>query len=160
MKDALALAYERIESHHRRQLPADERYTDAIGAELGHRWTAIASAGLYVPGGKASYPSSVLMNAMAAKVAGVPRLVMAVPTPGGEVNPAVLGAAHLAGIVEVYRIGGAQADRSACLWHGEHRTGCENRRPWQCLRRRGQAAGFRSGGHRYDRRPVGGRGGG
>lgn len=109
VKDALALAYERIESHHRRQLPADERYTDAIGAELGHRWTAIASAGLYVPGGKASYPSSVLMNAVAAKVAGVPRLVMAVPTPGGEVNPAVLGAAHLAGIVEVYRIGGAQA---------------------------------------------------
>ena len=109
VKDALALAYERIESHHRRQFPANERYTDATGAELGHRWTAIASAGLYVPGGKASYPSSVLMNAIPAKVAGVPRLVMAVPTPGGEVNPAVLAAAHLAGVSEVYRIGGAQA---------------------------------------------------
>ena len=82
---------------------------DAIGAELGHRWTPLNSVGLYVPGGKASYPSSVLMNAIPAKVAGVPRLVMVVPTPGGEVNPAVLAAAHLAGISEVYRIGGAQA---------------------------------------------------
>ena len=109
MKEALALAYERIEKHHRRQLPQDERYVDAIGAELGHRWTPLNSAGLYVPGGKASYPSSVLMNAIPAKVAGVPRLVMVVPTPGGEVNPAVLAAAHLAGISEVYRIGGAQA---------------------------------------------------
>ena len=109
LKDALALAHERIEAHHRRQLPANERYVDAIGAELGHRWTAIDSAGLYVPGGKASYPSSVLMNAVPAKVAGVPRLVMAVPTPGGEVNPAVLAAAHIAGVTEVYRMGGAQA---------------------------------------------------
>jgi histidinol dehydrogenase len=109
LKAALALAYERIEAHHRRQLPSDGRYTDAIGAELGHRWTALQSAGLYVPGGKASYPSSVLMNAIPAKVAGVPRLVMVVPTPGGEVNPVVLAAAHLAGVLEVYRIGGAQA---------------------------------------------------
>mgnify|MGYP005811822483 CR=1 FL=1 len=109
LKAALTLAYERIEAHHRRQLPVDERYADGIGAELGHRWTAIDSAGLYVPGGKASYPSSVLMNAIPAKVAGVPRLVMAVPTPGGEVNPTVLAAAHLAGISEVYRMGGAQA---------------------------------------------------
>jgi histidinol dehydrogenase len=109
LRGALALAAERIEKHHRRQLPQDERYVDAIGAELGHRWTPLDSAGLYVPGGKASYPSSVLMNAIPAKVAGVPRLVMVVPTPGGEVNPAVLAAAHLAGITEVYRIGGAQA---------------------------------------------------
>ncbi|MGO9487057.1 MAG: histidinol dehydrogenase [Rhodomicrobium sp.] len=109
LRQALLLASERIEKHHRRQLPQDERYVDAIGAELGHRWTPIDSAGLYVPGGKASYPSSVLMNAIPAKVAGVPRLVMVVPTPGGEVNPAVLAAAHLAGVSEVYRIGGAQA---------------------------------------------------
>ncbi|MGO9543239.1 MAG: histidinol dehydrogenase [Rhodomicrobium sp.] len=109
LKAALALAYERIEAHHRRQLPSDGRYVDAIGAELGHRWTALESVGLYVPGGKASYPSSVLMNAIPAKVAGVPRVAMVVPTPAGEVNPAVLAAAHLAGVSEVYRIGGAQA---------------------------------------------------
>ena len=109
LKAALTLAHERIEAHHRRQLPKNERYVDLIGAELGHRWTPLDSAGLYVPGGKASYPSSVLMNAIPAKVAGVPRLVMAVPTPNGEVNPAVLAAAHLAGVSEVYRIGGAQA---------------------------------------------------
>jgi histidinol dehydrogenase len=109
VRSALALAYERIKAHHLRQLPADERYLDAAGAELGHRWTALDSAGLYVPGGKASYPSSVLMNAVPAKVAGVPRIVMAVPAPGGEMNPAVLAAAHLAGVSEVYRIGGAQA---------------------------------------------------
>jgi histidinol dehydrogenase len=109
VREALLFASERIESHHRRQRPADERYTDAIGAELGHRWTPLDSVGLYVPGGKASYPSSVLMNAIPAKVAGVPRVAMAVPAPGGEVNPAVLAAAHLAGVSEVYRIGGAQA---------------------------------------------------
>jgi histidinol dehydrogenase len=109
LKSALALAHERIDSHHRRQLPTSERYIDAIGAELGHRWTPLDSAGLYVPGGKASYPSSVLMNAIPAKVAGVPRLVMAVPAPNGEVNPAVLAAAYLAGVSEVYRMGGAQA---------------------------------------------------
>lgn len=109
LKRALALAYERIEAHHKRQLPRDERYVDSAGVELGHRWTPLDSAGLYVPGGKASYPSSVLMNAIPAKVAGVSRLVMVVPTPAGEVNPVVLAAAHLAGISEVYRIGGAQA---------------------------------------------------
>lgn len=106
---ALELARDRIESHHRRQLPKDDRYRDAIGAELGSRWTAVESVGLYVPGGTASYPSSVLMNAVPAKVAGVPRVVMVVPSPGGEMNPLVLTAAHLAGVDEIYRIGGAQA---------------------------------------------------
>jgi histidinol dehydrogenase len=106
---ALKLAHSRIEAHHRRQLPRDECYTDDLGAELGWRWTAVESVGLYVPGGLASYPSSVLMNAVPAKVAGVPRVVMAVPTPGGEINPLVLAAAQLSGVSEIYRIGGAQA---------------------------------------------------
>src|SRR3954469_21569579 len=107
--DALKLARERIESYHRRQLPEDDRFTDALGVELGHRWTAIAAVGLYVPGGTAAYPSSVLMNAVPAKVAGVERLVMVVPAPDGRLNPLVLAAAALAGVDEVYRIGGAQA---------------------------------------------------
>ena len=109
LKAALVLAYERIEAHHKRHVPSGERYSDAAGAELGHRWTPLDSAGLYVPGGKASYPSSVLMNAVPAKVAGVERLVMTVPTPGGEINRAVFAAAHLSGVDEVYRVGGAQA---------------------------------------------------
>ncbi len=103
------LARDRIESHHRRKLPKDDRYTDAIGVELGSRWTAIDSVGLYVPGGTASYPSSVLMNAVPARVAGVERIVMAVPSPDGKLNPLVLVAARLAGVAEIYRIGGAQA---------------------------------------------------
>ena len=106
---ALKLAAERIADHHQRQLPVNERYTDETGVELGWRWTAVESAGLYVPGGLASYPSSVLMNAVPARVAGVPRVVMVVPAPNGELNPMVLAAAHLCGIEEVYRIGGAQA---------------------------------------------------
>jgi len=106
---ALELAHSRIASHHARQRPHDDRYTDAIGVELGHRWTAIEAVGLYVPGGTASYPSSVLMNAVPARVAGVPRIVMVVPTPDGVINPLVLAAAHLAGVDEIYRIGGAQA---------------------------------------------------
>lgn len=106
---ALQTAYDRILAYHERQRPADARYTDAIGAELGHRWTAVESVGLYVPGGLASYPSSVLMNAVPAKVAGVPRIVMVVPSPGGEINPLVLAAAHIAGVDEIYRVGGAQA---------------------------------------------------
>ena len=107
--DALTLARDRIEAFHRRQKPADERFTDALGVELGSRWTAIEAVGLYVPGGTAAYPSSVLMNAVPAKVAGVPRLVMVVPAPAGKVAPLVLAAARLAGIDEVYRVGGAQA---------------------------------------------------
>lgn len=106
---ALELARDRIAEHHQRQLPTDERYRDALGVELGHRWTAVESVGLYVPGGLASYPSSVLMNAVPAKVAGVPRIVMVVPSPRGELNPLVLAAAEIAGVSEIYRIGGAQA---------------------------------------------------
>ena len=107
--DALKLARDRIETYHRRQLPKDERFTDGLGVELGHRWTAIEAVGLYVPGGTAAYPSSVLMNAVPAKVAGVPRVVMVVPAPDGKLNPLVLAAATLAGVDEIYRIGGAQA---------------------------------------------------
>src|SRR5215467_947813 len=114
--DALAFARDRIEAHHRRQLPADDRFTDALGVELGSRWTAIEAVGLYVPGGTAAYPSSVLMNAVPAKVAGVPRLVMVVPAPEGKLVPLVLAAARLAGIDEIYRVGGAQA--VAALAHG------------------------------------------
>ena len=108
-REALAVARDRIEAFHKRQLPKDDRFTDALGVELGHRWTPIDAVGLYVPGGTAAYPSSVLMNAVPAKVAGVPRVVMAVPTPDGVVNPLVLHAARLAGVDEIYRIGGAQA---------------------------------------------------
>ena len=107
--DALNFARDRIEAYHRRQKPSDERFTDALGVELGHRWTPIDAVGLYVPGGSAAYPSSVLMNAVPARVAGVPRIVMAVPAPGGKINPLVLAAAELAGIDEIYRVGGAQA---------------------------------------------------
>ncbi|MEZ5875451.1 MAG: histidinol dehydrogenase [Hyphomicrobiales bacterium] len=106
---ALELAHARILDHHQRQMPKDDSYTDKTGVELGQRWTPVASAGLYVPGGTASYPSSVLMNAVPAKVAGVKRLVMVVPAPKGELNPLVLVAAALAGVDEVYRVGGAQA---------------------------------------------------
>ncbi len=106
---ALRLAHGRIRSFHERQVPADLRFTDPLGVELGWRWTAIQAVGLYVPGGTASYPSSVLMNAVPAKVAGCERLVMVVPAPGGRINPLVLAAADLAGVDEVYRVGGAQA---------------------------------------------------
>jgi histidinol dehydrogenase len=107
--DALEFARSRIEAYHRRQLPQDDRFTDALGVELGSRWTAIEAVGLYVPGGTAAYPSSVLMNAVPAKVAGVPRIAMVVPAPGGILNPLVLAAARLAGVDEVFRVGGAQA---------------------------------------------------
>jgi histidinol dehydrogenase len=106
---ALGFARERIEVYHRAQRPQDFLTTDALGVTLGWRWTALESVGLYVPGGRASYPSSVLMNAVPAKVAGVPRVSMVVPTPRGETNPLVLAAARLAGVDEVFRIGGAQA---------------------------------------------------
>jgi histidinol dehydrogenase len=106
---ALELAADRIRAYHDRQRPQDASWTDAAGATLGWRWTPVDAAGLYVPGGLASYPSSVLMNAIPAKVAGVGRLVIACPTPGGVVNPLVLLAAQIAGVDSVLRIGGAQA---------------------------------------------------
>jgi histidinol dehydrogenase len=107
--DALKFARDRIETFHRRQMPKDERFTDAAGVELGWRWSAVEAVGLYVPGGTAAYPSSVLMNAVPATVAGVSRLVMVVPSPGGTLNPLVLAAAQLGGVSEIYRVGGAQA---------------------------------------------------
>jgi histidinol dehydrogenase len=106
---ALKLARDRIEAFHRRQKPGDDRFTDALGVELGAKWSAIEAVGLYVPGGTAAYPSSVLMNAVPAKVAGVPRLAMVVPAPDGKLNNLVLAAARLAGVDEIYRVGGAQA---------------------------------------------------
>ena len=108
-REALELAAERIRAYHEKQVPSDEIWTDDVGAELGWRWHAVASAGLYVPGGTAAYPSSVLMNAIPARVAGVRWLTMCVPSPDGEVNPLVLAAAHMAGVGIVLRLGGAQA---------------------------------------------------
>ena len=107
--EALVFARDRIRAHHQRQKPQDDRYVDAVGVELGSRWTAIEAVGLYVPGGTASYPSSVLMNAVPAVVAGCERIVMVVPASGGAINPLVLVAADLAGVSEIYRVGGAQA---------------------------------------------------
>jgi histidinol dehydrogenase len=107
--EALELAARRIEAYHRRQLPRDESFTDEAGLSLGWRWRPIAAVGVYVPGGRAAYPSSVLMNVLPARVAGVPRIVMTVPAPGGALNPLVLAAAGHAGVTEAYRLGGAQA---------------------------------------------------
>ncbi len=107
--DALKTAAARIEDYHARQKPADMRYTDAAGVELGARWTALSAVGLYVPGGTAAYPSSVLMNALPARIAGVGRVAMVVPAPDGAINPLVLAAAEICGVREIYRIGGAQA---------------------------------------------------
>ncbi len=106
---ALENAAARIADYHTRQKPEDSRFTDAVGVELGHRWTPVDAAGLYVPGGLANYPSSVLMNAIPARVAGVTRVAMVVPAPGGAINPLVLAAAKYAGVNEIFRIGGAQA---------------------------------------------------
>ncbi len=119
---ALRFAATRIEDYHRHQLPQDYSYTDGQGITLGARWTAISSAGLYVPGGTAAYPSSVLMNAIPARLAGVERMVMAVPTPEGRLNPLVLAAARIAGVGEIYRIGGAQA--IAALAYGTPTIAC------------------------------------
>ena len=109
VRAALNFAHDRITAHHEKQKPLDHIYEDALGVTLGTVWTAVEAVGIYVPGGTASYPSSVLMNAVPAKVAGVTRIAMAVPTPKGEVNPAVLAAAKIAGVTEIYRVGGAQA---------------------------------------------------
>ena len=107
--DALRFAEERIRRHHAKQMPQSVTYTDDLGVELGSRWTAIEAVGLYVPGGTAAYPSSVLMNAVPAKVAGVERIAMVTPMPDGVANPQVLVAADIAGVSEIYRVGGAQA---------------------------------------------------
>lgn len=109
LREALELAAGRIRSYHTAQLPEDRDYTDEAGVRLGARWGAVDAAGIYVPGGRAAYPSSVLMNAIPAKVAGVERLVMVTPTPRGEINQTVLAAAHIAGVDEIWRVGGAQA---------------------------------------------------
>ena len=119
LRDALELAAERIAAYHAKQKPEDRDEIDAAGIRLGARWRAVDAAGVYVPGGRAAYPSSVLMNALPARAAGVGRLVMVTPTPDGEVNPLVLAAAHLAGVDEIWRIGGAQA--IAALAHGTER---------------------------------------
>jgi histidinol dehydrogenase len=107
--DALSMAASRITDYHKRQMPKDESYVDEAGVQLGWRWRPIGAVGVYVPGGKASYPSSVLMNVIPARIAGVPRIAMAVPAPGGVINPLVLAAARISGVTEAYRIGGAQA---------------------------------------------------
>ena len=109
LREALELAAARIRAYHEAQLPENRDYTDQTGVRLGARWNAVDAAGLYVPGGRAAYPSSLLMNAIPAKVAGVERLAVVTPTPGGQVNPLVLAAAHIAGVDEIWRIGGAQA---------------------------------------------------
>jgi histidinol dehydrogenase len=109
VRAALQTAHDRIYAHHAKQKPVDDIYTDALGVTLGTRWTAVDAVGMYVPGGLASYPSSVLMNAVPAKVAGVERIAMVVPTPDGVINAAILAAAKIAGVTEIYRIGGAQA---------------------------------------------------
>lgn len=109
LREALELAADRIRTFHEQQLPADRDATDEAGVRLGARWRAVDAAGLYVPGGRAAYPSSLLMNAIPAKVAGVERLVVVTPTPKGELNPLVLAAAHLVGIEEIWRVGGAHA---------------------------------------------------
>lgn len=109
VKESLQLAADRIGSFHQKQLPQNIGYTDTAGVKLGLNWVSLSQVGIYVPGGRASYPSSVLMNALPAKIAGVDRIVMAVPMPGGAINPAVLAAAQIAGVTEIYSIGGAQA---------------------------------------------------
>lgn len=121
LREALETAASRIRAYHEGQLPPDRDYTDDIGMRLGARWTPVDAAGLYVPGGRAAYPSSLLMNAIPAKVAGVERLVVTTPTPRGEVNPLVLAAAHIAGVDEIWRVGGAQA--VAALAYGTDRIG-------------------------------------
>ncbi|HEX2811829.1 MAG TPA: histidinol dehydrogenase [Sphingopyxis sp.] len=119
LRDALDLAAERIRAYHAAQRPEDRDYRDAAGARLGARWSAVDAAGVYVPGGRAAYPSSVLMNILPAKVAGVERIVMVTPTPDGATNPVVMAAAHIGGVDEIWRVGGAQA--IAALAYGTDR---------------------------------------
>ena len=155
---ALELAHERILDHHSRQLPSDDRYTDATGVELGNRWTPVGSVGLYVPGGTASYPSSVLMNAVPAKVARVKRIVMVVPAQKGTLNPLVLVAASLAGVDEIYRIGGAQA--IAALAYGTESIAPVAKivGPGNAYVAAAKRQVYGQGRHRHGRGPVRGRG--
>jgi len=119
LRSAIETAAERIAAYHVKQRPSDDSWTDSDGVRLGYRWNAVEAAGIYVPGGLAAYPSSLLMNAIPARVAGVDRIVMMSPTPGGALNPAVLAAAHVAGVTEIWRVGGAQA--IAALAYGTDR---------------------------------------
>ncbi|MBO9582074.1 MAG: histidinol dehydrogenase [Sphingobium sp.] len=119
LREALETAARRIAAYHAKQRPLDDQWTDNEGVQLGYRWGAVEAAGIYVPGGQAAYPSSLLMNAIPAKVAGVDRIVMMSPTPGGALNPVVLAAAHVAGVTEIWRVGGAQA--IAALAYGTER---------------------------------------
>ncbi len=120
LREAIEVAAQRIAAYHVKQRPRDDSWTDNEGVRLGYRWNAVEAAGIYVPGGLAAYPSSLLMNAIPAKVAGVERIVMMSPTPGGALNPAVLAAAHVAGVTEIWRVGGAQA--IAALAYGTERV--------------------------------------
>ncbi len=154
LRTAIELAATRIRAYHEGQRPTDRDTTDDAGVRLGARWSAVDAAGLYVPGGRAAYPSSVLMNAIPAKVAGVGRLVMVTPTPNGEINPLVLAAAEIAGIDEIWRIGGAQAVAALAYGTRADRRGRRDRRPRQCLGRRGQAPALRSRRDRHGRGAV------
>ena len=155
--EALNLAADRITDYHRRQMPEDLSYTDATGMKLGYRWTPVAAAGLYVPGGLAAYPSSVLMNALPAKVAGVGRLVMVVPSPDGVLNPLVLAAAQVAGVDEIYRIGGAQAVGGAgVMARRNHRTpSTRSSVPGNAFVAEAKRQVFGDRRNRFDRRTVG-----
>ena len=154
---ALELAASRIRAFHERQVPEPLDYRDEDGVRLGLRWRPVDAVGLYVPGGTAAYPSSVLMNAIPAKVAGCSRVVMVAPTPGGEANPLVLAAAEIAGVDEVYRVGGAQAVAALAYGTATMSARRQDRGPGQRLCGRGQASGLRSCRHRHDRRPLGDR---
>ena len=154
-REALAFAARRIEAFHRALLPKDVDFTDATGTRLGARYRPLDSVGVYVPGGTAAYPSSVLMNIVPAKVAGVPRIVMVVPTPGGVLNPLVMLAAEIAGADEVWRIGGAQAVAALAYGTQSIAAGRQDHRPGQRLCRRRQAPRVRPGRHRPYRRPIG-----
>ena len=155
---ALALAAERIRAYHARQMPEDASWTDPEGATLGWRWSAVSAAGLYVPGGQAAYPSSVLMNAIPARVAGVERLVISVPTPGGRGQPAgAAGRAAFGGRRDLPHRRGS-GDRGDGLWDRDNRAGGQDHGPGQCLCCRGKAAGLRPGRDRHDRRSLRGAG--
>ena len=142
-REALAVAARRIEAYHRRQVPEDLEFEDRDGVTLGHRWTPIPAVGLYVPGGSAAYPSTVLMTAIPARIACVDRIAMTVPAAEGGFHPMVAVAAALAGVTEVYRIGGAHRDRRAGVGDGRHTCGRQDRRSGKRLRDRGQTVPVR-----------------